>query len=296
MLQNTLFSLPAWTCVLFTLLATEFLVQPAAAQTLNVRTEIDGFFKDYLGRSLTERELEATVLDYQAHFGNPDHCNSACEKALQSHIASRSVLIQSPDTPKELLLRHIYLKNAVFNPRNQGGIILKLLAEPDPVAFVDYKEQRLMTKRDLEALVALLYMSKSGKLGLPTRLDARQFAEAKAFLATQYAGNTGRRLPILFVIAVELYTGIARDWERLSKADRTATLVYLEEGGMKRAQNTLPARLFQQFLDIDVKAAQDIADKQALEAFATMSQRIDRLSELMGRAEVIHYLGEISRM
>ncbi|MET0068986.1 MAG: hypothetical protein ABW096_03045 [Candidatus Thiodiazotropha sp.] len=295
MLQNRFFSLPAWTGVLFSLLATEFLVQPAAAEPLNVRTEIAGFFKDYLGRPLTERELEAVVLDYQGHFGNPGHCNSACEQALQSHIASRSHLAQSPDTPKELLLRHIYLKNAFFNPRNQGGIILKLLAEPDPVAFVDYKEQRLMTKRDLEALIALLNMTKSGRLNSPVLLDARQFAEAKAFLATQYAGNTGRRLPILFVIAVELYTGIARDWERLSKADRTATLVYLEEGGMKRARNTLPARLFQQFLDLDRKTAQDIADKQAVEALSTTSRQMLRLSELRSRAGVIDQLGEISR-
>jgi hypothetical protein len=177
MLQNTFLSHPAWIVILFTLLATEFLVQPAAAQTLNVRREIDGFFKDYLGRSLTERELKAVVLDYQGFFGDPDHCNSACEKPLQSHTASLSHLAQSPDTPKELLLRHIYLKNAFFNPRNQGGIILKLLAEPDPVAFVDYKEQRIMTKRDLEALIALLYMSKSTKLSLPVKLNARQLAD-----------------------------------------------------------------------------------------------------------------------
>ncbi|PVV12782.1 MAG: hypothetical protein B6D77_05195 [gamma proteobacterium symbiont of Ctena orbiculata] len=294
MLRNRFLNLTAWTRLLILLFAIGFLVQPVVAQTLNVRTEIAGFFKDYLGRPLTERELEAALLDYQGHFGNPDHCNADCEKALQSHIASRSHLAQTPDTPKELLLRHIYLKNAFFNPRNQGGIILKLLAEPDPVAFVDFKEQILMTKRDLEALVALLYMSKSGNLSPPVILDARQFAEAKSFLATQYAGNTGRRLPILFVIAVELYTGIARDWEQLSKADRTATLVYLEEGGTKRAQNTLPARLFQQFLDLDAKAAQDIADKQALEAFDTITKKMIRVYELMGRAAVIDKLGEIS--
>ena len=75
------------------------------AMAMDVRTEVADFFKVYLGRSLTAQELDEAVFDYQSFFGDPEHCNAACEKALASHVASRRLLVQSAGTPQALLLR-----------------------------------------------------------------------------------------------------------------------------------------------------------------------------------------------
>ena len=264
---------------------------PSQAMALDVRGELAGFFQAYLGRSLTERELNDAVIDYQSFFGNPGHCNAECEKALESHKANRSYFAQNPDTPKELMLRHAYLTNAVFEPRNQGGIILCLLAEPDPVAAIDYIKKRVMTKRDLEALQILLTLPESGKPGAPPKLSRAQFAKSKYELAAIFNNNSDNKLPILYAIAAELYTGIARDWANLSEADRAVTLEFLKDKGVGQS---LPTRLYQQFLGVNAQDAERIAIKQAREALDKTFALSRKLIELQSRAKLIEQLGTFS--
>ena len=268
-----------------------FLAWPMHASALDVRAEVAGFFKDYLGRPLTDRELDEAVVDYQSFFGEADRCNADCEKALESHIASRRYFVQSPDTPEELMLRHMYLSNAVFEPRNQGGIVLKLLAEPDPVAAVDYKERRIMTKRDVESLIALWLAPQSGKISEAPRLSDAEFAKIKIKLGEYFNVNSGNKLPMMYVIAAELHLGIQRGWEDLSESDREVTLAYLRGKGMDKP---LPARLYQRFLGIDAKAAESVATQQALEKLSATLSQINRLGELMMGASVVDQLGRAS--
>lgn len=244
----------------------------AAAQSLSVREELADFFRAYLGRALSAGERDAVVTEYQAFFGDDGRCNEACRDALARLRDSRLIFAQFPGSPQDPLLRHAYISNAVFDPRNQGGLILDLLTEPDPVAVVDPVKRRIMTHKDVAALAHLQTLAKTKSPPPPRKIAPGALEEAARQLAGIFGAQAGRPLPFIFTIAAELQAGVAQNWRTLSESERAEIFAYLEKG----SQDPMSPALYAKLLDIPLASAREFADLEALEGYrARMNARIN---------------------
>ncbi|MEJ2229350.1 MAG: hypothetical protein P8Y67_14260, partial [Alphaproteobacteria bacterium] len=103
-----------------------FVTWSASAQTVaaepDVRSVVKKFFKAYLNRSLTDKELNKVVADYRLSYDDADHCKDECRIATKIIEVKTRHLTSNPSTPKELLLRPNFLGDAFFDPQSEGSL------------------------------------------------------------------------------------------------------------------------------------------------------------------------------
>ncbi|MGV6876694.1 hypothetical protein ACUSIJ_29010 [Pseudochelatococcus sp. B33] len=227
---------------------------PAFAQTDAVKQELGAFFNVYLGRSLSQAELDRVTGEFQASFGDAQTCDAACRKALANLGFSRSTLAQSPGSPEALMIRHAHIAATWFDPRDRGTLLRKLLVEPDPVFVAHWGSRRLMTQRDLDAILYLDELSNTGKLPRSGRIDSAKRARAITLLK-RFEAKGMPPLPLSTVIAAELRSGIERHWSGLSPAKRKQVVNYLKQG----AKAPMPGALYSQLLGVSPKEGQRLA-------------------------------------
>lgn len=122
-----------------------------------VSAELSSFFEAFLDRRLSASERRKVTEEYIAYYGS-DTCEDSCVKYLeqlrQLVPRIRGNLDQAEN--HNLLARHVITSPSYFDPKLQGSLILRLLNEPDPVLVADPKSKRLMTEKDVVALIHIL--------------------------------------------------------------------------------------------------------------------------------------------
>ncbi len=250
------------------LIATLAVVGSPAAQTLapaEVGAGLGSFFEAYLGRPLDAGEASEVGREFVLHFG-AERCEADCAAALTAHLRNVPVFREDPGGPADLLLRQAYLTQAVLGPRPAEPALLRLLAEPDPIAVVNRRSGRLMTQADVAALVDLARFARSD--GPPTRrpLSPEAATQIKAQL-DRAVGAGARRMPIRLVLAAEIRAGLEREWPELGHSDRERVRRYLRDG----AANPMPEALFARLLKLDP------ADVRGLQAAASVDDQLARM-------------------
>jgi hypothetical protein len=215
----------------------------------SVRRVLSDFFDSYLSRSLTDRELERVVVEFQdevREVGKPlEYCGDKCRVTLAILSIHLKYFTKSPHTSKELYLRRLYIENSYNDPHSRQGVIYKLLNESDPVVVVD-QANKFMTRRDVEAFLKLKNLVKTKKVDDNIAISE---SEIQRFIATTniyFKGNKEDSLNSLAVAAAALHAGIVRDWDSLSPGDKKVTLTYL--GAPEN--NKLPKPLLERFLSL----------------------------------------------
>lgn len=178
----------------------------AKAPDADVRDIVGPFFAVYLGRDLTDSELDEVMREYIAYYGKPD-CEADCRAALESLVEATDKLRQSSDSPEAAFLRHSLAAPAVVGEQPPKQTIRQLLREPDPAVVVNPESKRFMTEHDLSALGALAATAESGEPTPISPYSNQDRAELLAQLETAFGSKTNR-LPVRLALASEFQIGL----------------------------------------------------------------------------------------
>ncbi|MES9945840.1 MAG: hypothetical protein ABW080_12855 [Candidatus Thiodiazotropha sp.] len=202
-----------------------FLHMPASADSqipmAELRAEEAKLFRIFLGRPLTESELDAVSAEFIALFSEKG-CGKKCAETLAWNRKLIAQIEARPGSPTALLTRHLFVQASYFSEQQQGSRIQRLLAEPDPIRIVNRENGRLMTQRDVVALANLSTLAKTGHLpqsAWPAVKIDEIVAHLDALVGT--APNSEHlHMPPLWAIAAPFWAGVKQLWPKLSAAQR----------------------------------------------------------------------------
>lgn len=219
----------------------------AAAEVLSrseVEADLREFFEVFLDRPLSGAELDQATGEYIAHFGSTA-CEAVCAETLDGHLANAAVMAEKAGEPDDLILRHAYIRQSHYEAREQAPLIHRLMTEPDPIALTDARVERLMTERDVEGLANLVRFLESEDAPRHTDFAEDQIkAGAEDLRAAIAAGDTLRKMPLIYSAAAEIWAGIRREWPSLTASERQIVRDYARHGPSRPLTLALYGRIF----------------------------------------------------
>ncbi len=260
--------------------------------TGKVRAEIQAFFDVFLGRPLTESENRQAASEFMTIYGAPT-CEAQCRAALAVIRQRTDFLKSSPGIPESLALRHAMMSGNYFNPKLQNTLILRLLAEPDPVIHADQASQRLMLRSDLIGSLNLQIFLQSG-FAVPIQpppFSREDMEQATAIFADAFTSNDiTPELPPFFAIAAELWEAIRLDWLKLNSSDRQLVKNYIALKSLR----PLPARLYERLIGLSTDDARQLETIEQLIKFKSeFYSDVSKQLELLGRKAVNDHISSI---
>jgi hypothetical protein len=208
-------------------------------QTLSteaVQAQLADVYEAYLGRQLSQKELDQVTNEYILLFES-NTCEAKCVQDLEAWKTNIRIFQTKRGQPEDLIKRHSLISYNYFWPKTQGTLILRLLAEPDPVRVVNPAAKRLMTEKDVVALANLAIFLKSNGSPKHHSFSPKEIDQVVSVL------RKGGKMPVLFVIAAELWTGIQRDWSFLSATEKQIVRDYIQNKSNKSMPLPLYIRL-----------------------------------------------------
>jgi hypothetical protein len=259
-----------------------FLQVPAVATAQMPMSEFRAkegkLFQIFLGRSLTESELDAVSAEFIGLFGETG-CGEKCAEALALNIKLMERIAAKPGSPTALLTRHLFVHGVFFSDQQRGGKIQRLLTEPDPIRVVNRENQRLMTERDVVALANLSVLAETGRLPR-SAWPAAKIDEIVAHLdrLVGTAPNSEHmHMPPLWALAAPFWAGVKQLWPNLSTAQRQE----IRKAIAQPIDVTPSVRLFQVILELPPQEAKKL---HATYMSANSSARITRIGLQATRA------------
>lgn len=239
---------------------------------------LEAFYNVFLGRPLSKKEKAQVIKEFIVYYGGT--CSQECEINVEYFAQHTKRMQDYPNQPEDILIRHGIISVNYFEPKNQNTLIMRLLNEPDPVRFADPKSKRLMTERDIIALVNLQAFldSKSDKLPEEQKLSNKDIEKIVAsidelFGQNKYAGE----LLLYYVLTAELWASLKRDWQNLSKNERQAVLDYIQY----KSQKPLPVYLYQRLFGITSAEAKNF---ETLERLADLREKMRQTVRVFSKA------------
>ncbi len=275
-------SLPTLRIFMGFLAALAFLQIPAVATAQMPMSEFRAkegkFYQIFLGRSLTESELDAVSTEFLGLFGETG-CGEKCAEVLAFNIELIERIAEKPGSPTALLTRHLFVHATFFSDRQRGGKIQRLLTEPDPIRVVNRENQRLMTERDVVALANLSVLAKNGRLPRsawpPAKIDGI-VAHLDRLVGTA-PNSEHMHMPPLWALAAPFWAGVKQLWPNLSTAQRQE----IRQAIAQPIDVTPSVRLLQAILELPPQEAKDL---HATYHYENTSARIARTRRLAVRA------------
>jgi len=235
-----------------------------------VQTELENFFKVFLGRNLSQNELDQVTREFITSFGSST-CTAECVRTLNINQRHLAVMKAKPGQPEDLVIRQAYLYAGYFSPKvPEGRLFERLINEPDPIRLVDRKTKRLMTQRDIVALANLGIFIKSDGLPKHHSFSSEEIDEAVVVLTRILEPQ---RMPILFLAAAELWAGIQHHWSALSASEQQSVRNYIQD----QSDQPLPTHLYSQLFGISSDAAQRLRTREQLDEIRGTLSRFMRV-------------------
>lgn len=78
-----------------------------------VRAELANFFEVYLGRKLSQNELDQVTKEFIPLFGS-NTCEAKCVQALDIHKSRLAIFKTKRGQPEEMLMRHTYVSLSYY--------------------------------------------------------------------------------------------------------------------------------------------------------------------------------------
>ncbi|MEM8779598.1 MAG: hypothetical protein AAGF26_12150 [Cyanobacteria bacterium P01_G01_bin.49] len=208
-----------------------------------VRAELDDVYEAYLGRKLSQKELDQVTKEYIPLFGS-NTCEAKCVQDLEAWKVNIKIFQTQRGQPEDLAKRHSLIAHNYLWAETQGTLILRLLTEPDPIRVFNPTTKRLMTEKDVIALANLGLFLKSNGSPKHQSFSPKEIDQVVGVLEP-LVGSQGkaRKMPMLFVIAAELWAGIQRDWSSLSVTEQQSVRDYIQHKSNKPMPLPLYSRL-----------------------------------------------------
>ncbi|MEO1017767.1 MAG: hypothetical protein AAFY56_08745 [Pseudomonadota bacterium] len=194
-------------------------------------------------------------------------------------MSNVAIFQAKPEPPYAIILRHAYLQKSNFSANERGGVIYGLLNEPDPIAVVDERAQRMMSERDVAGLANLENFVQSG--GEPERVDytRQQIDVGAAALGETLAGNDAGAMPLIYSAAAEIWAGIRREWPLLDKDQRQMVRDYSRHGLAKPMTLEFYSRIF----GLPEDQAQQVLERdQYLRQLAALRNDLSHWADALG--------------
>lgn len=261
--------------------------------TAQTERKLSTFFEAYLGRPLTAKERRAAAKAYIGYF-EEDGCRTRCADSLKTHLENARTFEEKTGSVEDLTLRQRYLQANVYGEKPTPDIILSLLEEPDPIAVRNPSVQRLMTRRDAVAFVALRRLMKTGEWPKAQTIPAAELSKLVDALEQSY-GSKAPRLPVRLALAAEMRAGLESLWQTLSSGEKEAVRLFLEDG----STHPLTVSLWAKILALPEEEAQAIAEADQLDRsyealYQTMNDAL-AVARLQAQWSVIDYLAQQMR-
>jgi hypothetical protein len=127
-------------------------------------------------------------------------------------------------------LRHRLLEANYFDPDMKNTAELRLLTEPDLVRVVDPKWKRLMTEKDIVALVNLGNFVKSN--GEPRHYEVSRQNIDQVAIKLNHLFNDSKAdwMPRFFCDTAAFWAGVRQEWPRLTDDEKRQVRAYSMAG------------------------------------------------------------------
>jgi hypothetical protein len=245
---------PHFTATLTLLLCGGLLTSPAigaeGAADAVVARRMSAFYEVYTGRKLTPDETGKLTREFVAGHARRGRSRDAIRDVARDFGFTMILLREEPEHAAALTARHRVIELNYFRREMQGTFELELLTEPDPVRIVDSRSRRLMTQRDVEALVNLHHFAKSQAAPAHRKLSREGLERVVAQLKRSISMN-GASLPQFFTDAAGYWAGVRQQWPYFNSQQRALTRAYAENTW----RVTMPVEMYASLWGLDRAAA-----------------------------------------
>ena len=184
------------------------------------------FYEAWLRRELRGDELRKITDEFIVYYTKKGKDQAGVDEAAKLFLGYAKLLRERDGAPMAFTLRHRFLEANYFDPNIRNTTILRLLTEPDPVRVVDPKWKRLMTEKDIVALVNLSNFIKSK--GEPRRQEVpRELIDRLAIkLNHMFNDSKGDWMPRFFNDTAAFWAGVRQEWPRLTDDEKRQVRAY----------------------------------------------------------------------
>jgi hypothetical protein len=208
-----------------------------------VARHMGDFFEAYLGRELTRSELRAVTDEFVGISVQEGKSLDAIHQRAAGFDRHTKILRNGRDGAAQQTARDTVIHANYFRPVMQNTIELQLFLEPDPVRVVDSRSRRLMTERDVVALVNLYRFAETAAGPKHRQLSRAEIERAVKDLNRTVGGTSGR-MPQFFTEASAFWSGVQREWSKLSDAEQKLVRAYILKTWRVKMSSDLFRRLW----------------------------------------------------
>jgi hypothetical protein len=195
-----------------------------------VEREQKAFFEAWLRRELRGDELRKVTDEFIAFYIKNGKDRAGIHEATKPFLEYAKLLRERDGAPVAFTLRHHLLEANYFDPNMQNTTELRLLTELDPVRVVDPKWKRLMTEKDLVALVNLSNFVKSK--GEPRRQEVSRQNLDRVAIKLNHMFNDSKADWMLrfFCDTAAFWAGVQQEWPHLTDDETRQVRAYSMAG------------------------------------------------------------------
>jgi hypothetical protein len=210
------------------------------------------FYEAWLRRDLSDNELRQVTDELIAMYTKRGKDRAAIREIAQSFESYTKILREQNGRPAAITTRHFLLAANYFDPDMQNTTELRLLTEPDPVRVVDPGYKRLMTERDVVALVNIHHFAKSEDDPRHKELSRQDIDRLVAELDRTF-GNYPKatEMPQFFGETAAFWAGVQQEWPQLSAEERRQARAYAG----KTYKALMPTRMYARLWGLDMTTA-----------------------------------------
>ena len=212
-----------------------------------IRDDLEVVLELLAKRQLTEKELDAAVLEFQGLFDTIE----ACRESLEANRELVGPMVERQGEPIDVYLRHFYSELLYFSPTQAGSLIQGLSDETDPIQVADKKCKRILTRQDAVGLLNIAAFLELG--GTPTEQDFPDEDVQELISLYREEFEMGyRKLPYRLSMGAELWAGLVQNWKKLTAQERERVLNYLSP---RAASEPLGASVYKNWLGLTAEEA-----------------------------------------
>lgn len=231
-----------------------------------IAQDLSSFFEAFLGRRLSNAEQQSLPEEFARLHTAKGRNREAIERIARELASYAKILREQKGSPADLSLRHALLETNYFQPILKNTVELRLFTEPDPVRVVNSRSKRLMTEKDIVAIINLNHFAASNLDPQPLSISRQQIDRLANELNRLFGDQPKARLmPRFCGEAAPLWAGVRKEWPSLNADERQQTRAYAGKGFKAPLRSyKLYARLFEIDANTALKRRMDDMSSVAL--------------------------------
>jgi hypothetical protein len=191
-----------------------------------VESSQKAFYEAWLRRELRGDELRKVTDEFIVYYTKKGKDRTGIDEAAKPFLGYAKLLRERDGAPMTFTLRHRLLEANYFDPDIRNTTILRLLTEPDPVRVVDPKWKRLMTEKDIVALVNLSNFIRSKGEPRHQEVSRQNIDRVTVNLNHMFNDSKADWMPRFFNDTAAFWAGVRQEWPRLTDDEKRQVRAY----------------------------------------------------------------------